>query len=147
MGAGSWWGKSQPRLGITETWFSPDRRTTSKDLYALVRTNTTKVKIDDQCDMLAVGSEFMVEKGQLLDLRLSHGGSGLMEPGLSCLSRLSHGRHNGGHRRHTRVPSGRAGSFPQHRDGSHPKSHIQVSLLSKSQSQFLLVFSYPPPRL
>ena len=43
-----------------------------KDLYALVRTKTTKVKIDDQCDMLAVGSESMGEEGQGWSLQLSH---------------------------------------------------------------------------
>ena len=48
----------------------------SKDLYALVRANTTRVKIDDQFDMLAVGSDsmmtVMVEKGRWLGLQLSH---------------------------------------------------------------------------
>lgn len=44
----------------------------SKDLYALVRANTTRVKIDDQFDMLAVDWDsmvtVMVEKGQRLGL-------------------------------------------------------------------------------
>ena len=38
----------------------------SKDLYTLVRTNTTRVKIDDQCDILVVVADSMVGKGRLM---------------------------------------------------------------------------------
>ena len=44
----------------------------SESHYSLVRTNTTKVKIDDQCDILAVGSDSMVETGRGWCLQLSH---------------------------------------------------------------------------
>ena len=34
----------------------------SKDLYALVRANTVRVKIDDQCDILVTVSDSMAER-------------------------------------------------------------------------------------
>lgn len=47
-----------------------DGQITSKDLYALVRTNTTRVKIDDQWDILATVSDPMVEKARSACLKL-----------------------------------------------------------------------------
>lgn len=44
----------------------------SMNPYALVRTNTTKVKIDDQCEILAIGSDSMAETGRGRCLQLSH---------------------------------------------------------------------------
>ena len=43
-----------------------------KDLYILVRTNTTRVKIDDQCDILVVVADSMVRKGRLMWHELRH---------------------------------------------------------------------------
>lgn len=39
-----------------------DRQMSSKDLYVLVRANTIRVKIDDQCDILATVPDSMVER-------------------------------------------------------------------------------------
>jgi len=39
-----------------------DEQMVSEDLYSLVRTNTVRVKIDDQCDILATVSDTMVER-------------------------------------------------------------------------------------
>jgi hypothetical protein len=44
----------------------------SKDFYVLVRANTTRVKIDDQWDTLAVTADSMVEKSRRTCLKLSH---------------------------------------------------------------------------
>ena len=38
-----------------------DKQIASKDHYALVRTNTIRVKIDDQCEILATVSDPMVD--------------------------------------------------------------------------------------
>ena len=39
-----------------------DGKMVSKDLYALVRANTVRVKIDDQCDILVTVSDSMAER-------------------------------------------------------------------------------------
>lgn len=61
-GRGIFVGKSTATSGGDEET-NLNLRWTLKDLYALVRANTTRVKIDDQWDILAVTVDSMVEKG------------------------------------------------------------------------------------
>ena len=49
-----------------------DKQMVLDDLYSLVRTNTVRVKIDDQCDILATVSDTMAERDQQVCLKFSH---------------------------------------------------------------------------